>query len=213
MLHTCVIFDIDGTLVDSSGFEDQLFEAAVRDVLGNVALRASWGEYPHFTDAGILREICRENGLDHTHYEDRFRARFGELVAEHLRQSGACPPVAGAIALFETLRSQRGCAVGIATGGWGHTARMKLREAGFTMDGVPLACSDDHHERTGIMTRCREQLPAAEHCIYIGDGVWDKAASEQLGWRFIGVGARLQGRCDHWVPDLSAPDVLAVLQV
>ena len=50
-----VIFDIDGTLVESSGFEDDLYVAAVRDVLGDVCIRKAWNTYRHVTDTGILK--------------------------------------------------------------------------------------------------------------------------------------------------------------
>ncbi len=49
------IFDIDGTLVESSGFEDELYVAAVRDVLGDVCIREEWSTYRHVTDTGVLR--------------------------------------------------------------------------------------------------------------------------------------------------------------
>ncbi|MCY3773279.1 MAG: hypothetical protein OXG98_14835 [Gemmatimonadetes bacterium] len=57
------IFDIDGTLVESSGFEDELYVAAVRDVLGNVCIRERWSTYRHVTDTGILRQIMEENRI------------------------------------------------------------------------------------------------------------------------------------------------------
>ncbi len=63
MKATAVIFDIDGTLVDSSSFDGQLYIAAIRDVLGDVSMRADLHEYPNHTDTGILMEICKENGL------------------------------------------------------------------------------------------------------------------------------------------------------
>ena len=50
-----VIFDIDGTLVESAGFEDDLYVAAVRDVLGDVCIRKTWNTYRHVTDTGILK--------------------------------------------------------------------------------------------------------------------------------------------------------------
>ena len=37
--------------------------------------------------------------------------------------------------------------------------------------------------------------------IYIGDAEWDVQAAETLGWDFIGVGARLEGKCVFWVED------------
>ena len=58
-----VIFDIDGTLVESSGFEDNLYVAAVRDVLGDVCIRKTWNTYSHVTDTGILRQIMEENRI------------------------------------------------------------------------------------------------------------------------------------------------------
>jgi phosphoglycolate phosphatase-like HAD superfamily hydrolase len=200
---TCIIFDIDGTLVDSSAFEDRLYKAAVRDVLGDVSIRSDWNEYEHVTDAGIVREICRDNGIEAGDCERHVRERFGALVAEHLR-GNPCPAVRGAIDFFESLRADPAFGVGIATGGWGHTARLKLSAAGFAIDGVPLASSDDGHERVRIMASCRACLPGADDTIYVGDREWDKRASERLGWRFIGVGERVRALAQHWVADFSA---------
>ena len=61
-----VIFDIDGTLLQSDANDDTLYLAAVRDVLGNVNLRPSWGAYTQFTAAGILAEILNDNAIEAT---------------------------------------------------------------------------------------------------------------------------------------------------
>jgi beta-phosphoglucomutase-like phosphatase (HAD superfamily) len=34
MKNTCVIFDVDGTLIDSTAFDDKLYGLALADVLG-----------------------------------------------------------------------------------------------------------------------------------------------------------------------------------
>lgn len=208
MPTVCVIFDIDGTLVDSTGFDDRLYITAIRDVLGDVSIRPDWGDYPHVTDTGILREICRENGLDAQDCEQEVRSRFGELVSSHLHETAACTATPGAMLFWDDLRHDERIAVGIATGGWGHTARMKLACVGYALAGIPLASSDDSHERVQIMQRCRAQLPPAQITVYVGDGEWDRDASERLGWRFIGIGKRLQGKCEHWIADFSASSVL-----
>lgn len=210
-MSACVIFDIDGTLVDTVADDARLYAVAVREVLGDVSLRPRWSDYEHVTDAGILRQICDENGLSIAHCEQHVRARFGELMADHLRREGSCRPTPGALHLLETLRDMPACPTGIATGGWGHTARMKLARAGYDVSGMPLSSSDDGHERVRIMEQCRSSLPATAVTIYVGDGDWDQRASERLGWRFIGVGSRLRGKCDHWLPDFSAPDLLKTL--
>jgi hypothetical protein len=72
-----------------------------------------------------------------------------------------------------------------------------------------MASSDDAYQRIRIMELCRARLPATRVTIYVGDGEWDQRASEQLGWRFVGVGSRLRGKCQHWLPDFSAPRLLS----
>jgi phosphoglycolate phosphatase-like HAD superfamily hydrolase len=208
MTNVCVIFDIDGTLVDSVADDARLYGVAVREVLGEVSIRPRWSEYDHVTDSGILRQICHENGLDIAQCEQHVRARFGELIADHLRAEGSCQPTPGALQLLQELRASLYGRVGIATGGWGHTAHMKLARAGYDVSGIPLTSSDDGHERAHIMKQCRALLPETAVTVYVGDGEWDKRASELLGWRFIGVGSRLRGTCEHWLPDLSAPELL-----
>ncbi|MXW05932.1 MAG: HAD family hydrolase [Gemmatimonadetes bacterium] len=208
-----VIFDIDGTLVESSGFEDDLYVAAVRDVLGDVCIRKAWNTYRHVTDSGILRQIMEENrirGKVRIRGEDRIREvsfRFGDKVSQYLRNGGKCNSIEGAIDLIDELRAAPGFAVGFATGGWGHTARMKLEHAGFNLEHAVLASSDDGLERTAIMHQCLDILEAKgqsfQRIVYVGDAEWDVRATRELRWHFIGVGPRLKGKCESWVEDFS----------
>lgn len=208
LLSTCLIFDIDGTLIDSVGFEDTLYKAAVRGVLGNVTLRATWSQYNHITAAGLLREICHDNELSIVEVEPRVRTRFAELVSAHLQTAGACQAMSGAITFWNSARADKRFEIGIATGGWGHTARMKLDSAGFSYEGVPLACADLSHERTQIMEQCRALLQPTRVTVYFGDDERDLAAAIALGWRFVGVGNRLKGKCPEWISDFSSPNLL-----
>lgn len=204
MKTTTIIFDIDGTLVDSSEFDGKLYIAAVHDVLGNVSIRSDLHEYPNHTDTGILMDICEENDLSIDAAIPSVRARFGQLVGEYLNEGCECLPIPGAISLIDRLASNDVFHVGIATGGWGHTAEMKLDHVNFKRKGIPIASSDHGHERTQIMNHCRSRIRSAGITTYVGDGEWDQRASEQLGWKFIGVGNRLRGKCGRWVPDLKS---------
>ncbi|MCE2436220.1 MAG: hypothetical protein J4F29_25390 [Candidatus Latescibacteria bacterium] len=69
-----VIFDIDGTLVDS-------FQL---DVLGDVIIKDNWKHYKNVTDTGILRQIMDENKICEEGQIGKVRNKFGELVRRHL---------------------------------------------------------------------------------------------------------------------------------
>jgi phosphoglycolate phosphatase-like HAD superfamily hydrolase len=208
MTALCVIFDIDGTLLDSDEFDSALYKKAVREVLGDVRIRMNWREYEHVTDAGTLLEICKDNGLELGNSDQEVRTRFGELISAYLRDVSPCIPVLGAIPFWQKLSAYEDTAVGIATGGWGHTARMKLESARIPYAGVPLASSDDSHERVRIMQCCRRSLPPTASTIYMGDGEWDQLAASRLGWRFIGVGKGVRGVCSEWISDFTSADLL-----
>jgi phosphoglycolate phosphatase-like HAD superfamily hydrolase len=204
--RTAVIFDLDGTLVESVAFDGALYSEAVREIIGDVDVDASWLSYRHVTDAGVLSQIIEEHRVPHAvEVEARVREVFGAKVQRHLEQGGLCECVPGARAAIRELQSA-GCAVGIATGGWGHTARMKLAHAGVPFDNLVLTSSDDSFDRVEIMRACLRRLGGApERATYVGDGPWDLEASRRAGWRFIGVGEKLKGLCQPWVANFVDP--------
>jgi phosphoglycolate phosphatase-like HAD superfamily hydrolase len=201
---TAILFDVDGTLVDSSPFEDALYRAAVREVLGPVGIHDSWLAYRDVTDSGILRQVMAENGLGaDAALEAAVRARFGELVERRLATE-PCRPLPGAVAAVRALQADPAVSVGFATGGWGHTAAMKLDCAGFEVDPTALASADDHPARVDIMTTCLARVaPGAERAVYVGDGAWDLAACRELGWGFVAVGTALAGTAAVCIRDFE----------
>ena len=201
------IFDIDGTLVESFGFDDACYIAAVREVLGAVHIHDDWSQYKNVTDTGSLRQIMEENDIQEERQIKQVRTKFGELIRQYLQNGGKCRPKEGAIHLIDKLLATNNYEVGFATGGWRHTAKMKLQHAGFNLRNTVLTSSDDGDERVVIMKKCLLQL---EHCFhrvaYIGDAEWDMQATKKLGWHFIGIGPRLKGKCEFWVEDFSSSD-------
>ena len=199
------IFDIDGTLVDSFGFDDACYISAIREVLGEVYIHNDWSKYKNVTDTGSLRQIMEENKIQEVGQVEEVRTKFGELIRQYLQNGGKCLPKGGAIHLINKLLTAEDYEVGFATGGWRHTAKMKLRHAGFNLKNAILTSSDDGDERVTIMKKCLLQLG---HCfqrvVYIGDAEWDMQATQELGWHFIGIGARLKGKCEYWVEDFSS---------
>ena len=201
------IFDIDGTLVDSFGFDDACYISAIREVLGEVHIHDDWSKYKNVTDTGSLRQIMEENNIQETEQIKEVRTRFGELIRQYLQNGGKCRPKEGAIHLIDKLRAADGYAVGVATGGWEHTAKMKLQHAGFNLKNTVLTSSDDADERVAIMQKCLSALGNRFHrIVYVGDAEWDVQATQELEWHFIGIGTRLKGKCEFWVEDFSCQD-------
>lgn len=190
-----VIFDIDGTLLESSNIDGHLYNAAIEGVLGQVRIRDSWGAYTHVTDAGILEEMLLDNDINPTEaIITKVQVRFFELLSRYIEQHGAFPEVPGAQRFVESLRRADGVAIAYATGGWSAPARLKLQSAGFPLGEVPLATSDDSKVRAEIMCHALELLGNDfESVTYYGDSVWDRAASQALGWNFEAVGEGLCG--------------------
>ena len=190
-----IIFDIDGTLVESMAIDTELYFAAIREVLGEVEVRHSLHDYEHVTDAGILRQLLEDNGLSS---RDDLAADFQHLFLQKLRThvaaSGAFPTIDGAIDYFNATRRADDTRVAIATGCWRESALMKLGSAGFDIDGVPLATCDDSPSRIEIMrTALAGTGSDVESVTYFGDAEWDRRACDALGWKFVAVGPGLGG--------------------
>lgn len=187
-----IMFDVDGTLVQSCGFDERCYLQAVSDVLGRT-MDARWEHFTHVTDAGILRQYLEMEGLGHRFKQvlPEVKARFTELVSQHLQQQPAIA-VAGAVEFLTQLREIRDVSLSIATGGWLATAQLKLESAGLDTRGIPIASSDDHVSRTEIMALARERAEASDYqeLTYFGDGLWDRNACAELGYNFVLVGQR-----------------------
>jgi beta-phosphoglucomutase-like phosphatase (HAD superfamily) len=192
-----VMFDIDGTLVDSVGFDSRCYAETMRSVL-DVEVDDTWRPYRHVTDTGILEELLASREFDRP--LDELRATAKQKFIAAIRARFASDPVAvreiaGAKALFEHLARLPGVRVAIATGGWAETARLKLAAIGIDPDAVALATSSDRMERVRIMQLAEERAlggVAPKSRTYFGDGAWDKRASAELGYRFIGVGRAVE---------------------
>lgn len=188
-----VLFDIDGTLVESYDFDTECFQAAIEYVLG-VTIGPDWSRYKHVTDSVILAEVIDELGLksDGDRITTEVKEQFLSCVADYI----AChdvAPVSGAHEFLSQLIAREDATVAFANGGWSESARMKLVAAGINFSSIPLTSSSDHYSRTEIM-RLAEKTEVAKHLdsiTYFGDGPWDRKASETLGYNFVSVGNRI----------------------
>jgi GNAT superfamily N-acetyltransferase len=218
-----IIFDIDGTLLHSAAVDDALFREAVKVVFGRVHLRPSLHDYDFVTDTGVLSQIMTDNDIPAKRdYEDEIKTHFVDLLRAHVESNGPFIEIPGASDLLNSLRESATHAVAIATGGWRESAELKLESAGFDYSHFPLATSNDHHERVGIMEIALSQLGSHfESVTYYGDGPWDRDACVALDWRFIPVGSELGGidsyvghrPAQHALRPMVADDMEAIFRV
>ncbi len=188
-----VIFDIDGTLLQSAAVDDELYRCAVREVLGDVILRPNLHEYDFVTDTGILTQVFDDNGIQAGDVND-VKLAFVHLLQKYVDKHGPFEEIPGAGAMLQRMRASPEHAPAMATGGWRESAELKLKSAGIYFDDIPLATSNDAAERTAIMRIALARLRLEPASVtYYGDGPWDRDACAALGWNFIAVGTELGG--------------------
>jgi phosphoglycolate phosphatase-like HAD superfamily hydrolase len=184
-----VLWDIDGTLVDSAGHGRHAFEDAYRAVVG----RPYAGEIAMAgrTDHQIAMAML---GEDH----DRLPRMLEELAAglaarkERIRAEGCPHP--GAREVLEALAARHDVIQSILTGNLEVNAAVKLSAFGldafvdFESGGYG---SDPHAERSDLVAVARERagaghgVPAAT--VLIGDTPLDVRAAREAGARAVAV--------------------------
>jgi FMN phosphatase YigB (HAD superfamily) len=194
-----LVFDIDGTLTESTAFDAHCYKEAVFGVLPNVEFKADWGDYQHITDSGILYEICTSHNLVHDFdaIEREVKRGFFENVDGYLSAS-VLKATSGAVEFLRFLNDSPDYDIAFATGGWKETAIMKLHNAGFSFDERTVFSASDAHERINIMSKAQRYLTNKLTVsnigtpIYFGDASWDVLACSELNWPLILVGDRVE---------------------
>lgn len=192
-----IMFDVDGTLVDSTGFDEECFLKAA-EILFGVEISSDWNSYEYATDIGILSEAIDRYKIpgDEITLVKKFRKIFLELISEYINVNpGSVQEINGAESFLKDLTERSNCRVAIATGGWEKTARLKLKAAGIDITGCAFASSSDHYSREEIMRKAESMVYDGvpfESKIYFGDALWDKKACENINYRFILVGDRFE---------------------
>ena len=190
-----IIFDLDGTLLQSMAVDCEIFERSIREVLGSVRFRDNYNSYDNVTDRGIVEELMTDNGLTpDSNSVGSIRNIFVRELSNHIEASGPFKEVRGATRFLERLRIGADTRVAIATGCWQDSAMLKLKSSGVEVSGIPIATCDDSASRTEIMQIALERLDADfDSVTYFGDAQWDVDACRTLGWNFIAVGSDLCG--------------------
>lgn len=195
-----VLFDIDGTLVDTHGLGREAFirglarATGTRDELAYVSFAGN-------TDRNVLDQVMAARGL---RLEAETIRDIFAFIAEELRALLRMNPareIAGACAFLEQLVAQ-GAELGLVTGNIRACAELKLGSAGlgrfFRFGGF----GDEHAQRAQIARAALAAAAAAGIAVaeaaicLVGDTPFDVAAGRDLGVPVIGVATGKYGAAD-----------------
>ncbi len=190
-----VLFDIDGTLLATRRAGVRSMNDAARELFGP-DFSFDGVELAGRIDPLIWAEVAAANGIgDSAAHHDRFRAAYARHLESRLAADNTVSLMPGVAALLEALRRLEGITLGLLTGNYPETGRLKVEAAGldpaifpvgaFGCDsdsrrGLPAVAIARHAEMTG------RRLPPRQ-VVVIGDTPHDVDCARAAGCRSIAV--------------------------
>ena len=219
---TLILFDIDGTLLDTSGAGRRSFALALEEAFGWGADAASLS-FAGATDLDLLERLAERRGTRLS--PDQVEDFFARLPVTLRAALAAEPPhvYPGVRALLDALSRAAHVRLGLVTGNIETCAWLKLEACGLHGHFTLGAFGHEHADRREIArlarARAEQSLPpgaAFRSCHLIGDTPSDIQAAHAIGASALAVAtghydeARLRAAgATHVLADLQ--DTAAVL--
>ena len=213
-----ILFDIDGTLLRTNGAGLRAMREAGRELFGST-FRDDGIETAGRLDGLIWSDLARLNDIeDSPEHHERFRRRYGELLAHRLQTDGPAQLLPG---VREIVLALLDCgsrlSIGLLTGNYPETGRLKIRSAGLDPDlfqcsawgcdgasrrALPPVAMRRHEERIGRMIE-------PSQLVIIGDTPHDIDCAKSHGCRSLAVatGAFTLDELITHEPDLAVHDL------
>ena len=197
-----VIFDIDGTLTDTTEVDDHCYLKAFKSTFNLDISGYDWESITHVTDWGISEEIFlnEHKRLPTSSELERLQDKFIQLLnEERVKDRSRFKEIEGAVDFLLKLKGRDDCRIGIATGGWERSALLKLKAIGVSGNDIPFSNSNYFKTRESILHHVIQQLiekhRSEEYTVcYFGDGVWDYHTCLKMGVQFIGIDSNGDGK-------------------
>jgi phosphoglycolate phosphatase len=213
-----VLWDIDGTLVDSAGLGRDAFLEAFERVTG--AQPDQLVPFAGRTDMEIALDLLETAGIDHSEQLlGRFERALAAAMAERaglVRERGR--PLPGVREALERLGREPGVTQSLLTGNIEANAELKLAAFGLhTLVDLEIgAYGYDHRQRGELVAVARRKALelrgsafAPDDVVLVGDTPLDVAAAIEGGARAVGVATGPYEPADlrHAGADAVLPDL------
>ncbi len=181
-----LIFDLDGTLVDSVYAHVLAFQIAFAEA-GMVI--EGWRIHRHIGMSGglLTQAVTRDSGLRASSEKlKRVDQRHSELLHRLLPKPS---PMPGAVVLLKALREQR-ILHGIATSGKPQEMKLALQGLRIGKGTVVVNRSDAPQAKPepDLFLECQKRLGVPpQECYVVGDAIWDLLAARRAGMLGIGL--------------------------
>jgi phosphoglycolate phosphatase-like HAD superfamily hydrolase len=214
-----IIFDIDGTLVDSTAVHHHALTMALLGFGLDPRIKP-WSTFRHYTDSGVLDELYRDaRGVGATAAE---LARLDTDIRRELATAALSRPIAeiaGASRLLKELDAAH-VLFGFATGSMRGATALKLATLGLDPEAQILATGSDYLSREDIVRHVlaegNRRLGFGFNVVSLGDGAWDERVARALNLAFVGVETGLHvfgSGADVVVPDLTHLSLVSLREV
>lgn len=201
MKDKLIIFDIDGTITDTTVVDDLCFKNTFKKIYNITLENIDWTKYVHCTDLGLTMGIIKENFNIELSINEKRKVEkhfIEQLLLASGENSKSFLEIPGSVKFINHLRNEN-YPVALATGAWKQSALFKLGKVKLDIKGLPFAHSDELFSRADITNDAIKQAEKIygktfKKVIYIGDGTWDYHTTKELGIPLIGVDKHNNGK-------------------